>query len=265
VSGLALFLLFTGLPWASGWGKYLELVRGLTNTTGNPDWAMGSSTEEAARVARSPIASGEESSHHAGHAISGLNGPAPYYGPLDTVVATVARLNLAYPVLVAPPVEPGRPWTAKSDAQKRTVRVNLALDPATGRIIKREDFGQLQWIDRVVNTGVAAHEGQLFGWPNQLLGVFTAACLVLMSVSSIVLWWRRRPEKVLGAPPPESRRKLAPSVVVLVISFGLYLPMFSLSLVAIWLTERLLLGRLPAVRHWLGLSGAPRQEATRHS
>ena len=54
VSGLALFLLFTGLPWASSWGKYLELVRALTNTTGNPDWTTGSSSEAAARVGRNP-------------------------------------------------------------------------------------------------------------------------------------------------------------------------------------------------------------------
>jgi uncharacterized iron-regulated membrane protein len=82
------------------------------------------------------------------------------------MVASVAPLNLDYPVLIAPPVESGQPWTAKSDAQNRTLRVNLALDAVTGTIIKRENFNQLQWVDRIVNTGVAAHEGQLFGLTN---------------------------------------------------------------------------------------------------
>ena len=29
-------------------------------------------------------------------------------------------------------------------------------------------------LDRIVGIGVAAHEGQLFGWFNQLLGLLTA-------------------------------------------------------------------------------------------
>ena len=151
-------------------------------------------------------------------------------------------------------MDPGQPSTAKSDAQNRTLRVNLALDPMTGRIIKRENFNQLHWIDRVVETGVAAHEGQLFGLPNQLLGVLTAAGLVLMSISSIVLWWRRRPEKVLGAPLQEPQQKLTPLLVGVIVAFGIYLPILGLSIIAVRLAELLVLRRLPVARHWLGLA-----------
>lgn len=257
ISGFALFLLLTGLPWAKSWGNYLASVRALTNTGSNPDWTTGSSSEAAARAARNPVLTVETPSPHAGHATATASGGSFIsYAPLDKIVASVTPLHLAYPVLIAPPRRSGEPWTAKSDAQNRTLRVNLALDPATGRIIKREDFNQRQWIDRIVDTGVAAHEGQLFGVPNQLLGVFTTAGLVLMSISSIVMWWRRRPERVLGAPPELSRNRLTPGFIVAIVAFGVYLPMVGFSIIAVWLIEFLLLRRLPAARHWLGLTAA---------
>jgi hypothetical protein len=51
----------------------------------------------------------------------------------------------------------------------------------------------------MVGTGMAAHEGQLFGISNQLLGLFTVIGLLLLSASAVILWWRRRTVGVLGA------------------------------------------------------------------
>ena len=51
--------------------------------------------------------------------------------------------------------------------------------------------------------GISAHEGHLFGWINQAIGVFTALSLILVSVSAVILWWSRRPEGILGAPKPK--------------------------------------------------------------
>ena len=150
---------------------------------------------------------------------------ASLFAGIDAIVAAVTPLHLAWPVLVAPPIVSGGLWTAKSDAQNRTLRTSLQLD-ASGTIVRREDFGQQQWIDRWVETGVAAHEGQLFGLVNQLLGLFTAICLVVLSISALVLWWRRRPSKVLGAPIYQApERPLALSFVLVLVLFCIYLPL----------------------------------------
>ncbi|HTR37733.1 MAG TPA: PepSY domain-containing protein [Bryobacteraceae bacterium] len=241
VSGLAMFLLLTGLPWASNWGKYLAAVRSLTYTSGNPDWTSGSAAEAAARLARNP------------RAMPGS--AAPMYSGIDTIVAAVTPLHLAWPVLIAPPLVPGGLWTAKSDAQNRTLRSSLQLD-SNGAIVRREDFGQEQWIDRWVETGVAAHEGQLFGVANQLLGLFTAICLIVLSISAFVLWWRRRPDKVLGAPmslAPE--RPLAFSFLLVLLFFCAYLPLLGVSIVVVRVVELVVFRRIPATRKWLGLAG----------
>jgi uncharacterized iron-regulated membrane protein len=178
------------------------------------------------------------------------------YAALDKMILTVASLQLAYPVLISPPKRAGGAWTAKSDAQNRTLRTDLTLDPQTGAVVKREDFSGRSIVDRMVWTGVAAHEGQLFGIFNQLLGLFTAMGLLLLSVSAVVLWWRRRAVGVLGAPIPTSRPRFSWALAALILAFGIYLPMLGISLIFVLLTERFVLRNIPAARQWLGLSAA---------
>jgi len=112
----------------------------------------------------------------------------------------------------------GEVGRAESDPSRES-----GADPHTGVIIKRENFSRRKWIDRIVDASVAAHEAQLFGVPNQLLGGFAASGLLLMNVSSAVMWWLRRPENVLGAPPPDYKEKLAPGLIVVLVALGVYL------------------------------------------
>ena len=136
-------------------------------------------------------------------------------------------------------------------------RARFELDPDTGSILKRENFNQRQWIDRAVEIGVAAHEGQLFGLTNQLLGLFTGIGVITLSVSSVVLWWRRRPENVLGAPAtalPKKRHRL--SFLLVVVALGVQLRLLEISLIAVRLIETFVLRRIPLTRDWLGLAGA---------
>jgi uncharacterized iron-regulated membrane protein len=132
------------------------------------------------------------------------------------------------------------------------MRTTLTVD-ADGRVLSREDFRQRALIDRIVGYGVAAHEGQLFGLANQLLGLFTALSLMLLSISSAVLWWRRRPDGVLGAPVPAGRPRFGWAFVGSLLLFALLLPMFGLSLAAVLSAERLVLRRIQPASRWLGL------------
>ena len=272
ISFFALFLLFTGLPWAASWGAYLKAARhlGLGHAV-KQDWTTTSSEVIAARTATSgghdmanmsdmpgmagmaPPAPAKGGHHRRGTASADANA----YAAIDTMVATVAPLRLTHPVLVSPPSEPGGHWTAKSDTRNRPLRVNLELDPQTGAILQRTDFHGKPWLDRVVGTGVAAHEGQLFGLANQLLGLFTTCGLVLLSVSGLVMWWRRRPEGVLGAPAATRKIRFTPALVAFMVVFGIYMPFLGASMLLVALAERMLLSRLPSVRNWLGLAETP--------
>ncbi|WP_421736941.1 PepSY-associated TM helix domain-containing protein [Caulobacter sp.] len=270
ISGLALFLLLTGLPWAKVWGDSFKEVRRLTGTAvAKQDWSNGRAGEKAERKALDASGGGEHAGHMMGMDMAGMDmssmdmsgmamDPTP---PLDRMVATVRALDLPPPVLIAPPSrKKGRnaspDWTARSDTPNRPHRVTLTLDPDTAQVIRTEDFASRHPIDRVIGYGIAAHEGQLFGLANQLLGVLTALGLITLSVSGLVIWWRRRPEGQLGAPPALPEGRIAAGVGVLIVVFGVLLPVLGISMIAIALIERLALRHIPGVRHWLGLRQA---------
>jgi uncharacterized iron-regulated membrane protein len=182
--------------------------------------------------------------------------PSPdAYDAIDRMAPTVIALKLAYPVLITPPMKPGGTWAARSDAQNRTRRVNLTLNSAPGAVLRRETFGQRNWVDQTVGVGVAAHEGQLFGWPNQLISLLTAAGLFTASVSAAILWWRRRADGVLGAPLPMASPRFSLGLLAIIVVLGVLLPLLGASLVAVLVIETVVLSRVPFVRRWLGLRG----------
>lgn len=189
---------------------------------------------------------------HAEHGGMIMTQPRTDYAALDRVVAAVAPLRLTPPVLVAPPAGAGEPWTAKSDAANRPLRAEPMVDGASGRVLGRSGFTNR----KLVGWGMAIHEGQAFGWANQLLNLLTAAGLALMSVSAAVLWWRRRPDGRLGAPTALAPRPAGAALVAGVVLLGVLLPLFGLSLLAVLLVERVVLRRTPGPRRWLGLRPA---------
>jgi len=80
--------------------------------------------------------------------------------------------------------------------------------------------------------------------------------VITLSVSSVVLWWRRRPENVLGAPPAlATKNSHSIGFRFIVLALAIYLPVLGISLIAVRLTEFLVLRRIPYVRSWLGLAG----------
>ncbi|MFM9067838.1 MAG: PepSY-associated TM helix domain-containing protein [Planctomycetota bacterium] len=263
IVGCALLLLATGLPWAKFWGNYFKAVRRWTGTAvAQQDWTTGSERGEH--------------SGHAGHGGGGSGGggnaaaakkqsarpTTPVdFAAFDRVVAAVTPLHLEHPVVISPPSRGGDKWTAKSQTPNRPRRVNLVVDGRTGEILSREDYRDRHWVDRILGVGIAAHEGQLFGWPNQLIGLLTACGLVLLCVSGLILWWRRRDPGTLGAPAPRLPARFSWLLLFIILALALYLPLFGLTLVLVRVAEWLVLKRIPMIRRWLGLPGPMPLEA----
>lgn len=264
ISTLALFLLLTGLPWAKFWGNYFKSVRQVTGTAvAQQDWTTGS--EKATGAKKETESSGGEHSGHSGSGRSrrGGNPTMPKdMAAFDRVVSSVRPLGLEHPVVIAPPSRGSENWTAKSNTPNRPYRVNLVVSGTDGAIVSREDFKNRHIIDRIVGIGIAAHEGRLFGWPNQLLGLLTALGLILLSVSGVIMWWRRRDSGTLGAPKILVNPRFSLGSLTLVVLFGVYLPLFAASLVGMLAVEWAVLRRVPRLRDWLGLSTSIDQQST---
>ena len=267
VAGLALVLLVTGLPWANAWGTAFAWARAeLGLVKGRQDWTIGGRAATASAMGEHAghdgMAMDEPHAEHDHAAMMHMQTSGVALPSLGQIVARAERERLAFPVLVVPPGAPGQfggagdamAWTVRSDAQNRPLRVTLRYDAATGREVSRQSFEDKHVVDRVVGYGVAWHEGQLFGWVNQLVGLLTAMMLATLIVSGFVMWRRRRPEGVLGAPPATRTPARMRGVAAIMLLLAMILPLFAGSLILLWLIDRLLLPRLPRTARWLGVA-----------
>jgi len=243
VSAMALFLLVSGLPWAKSWGSYLQAVRTIAEGPVTPDWTVGGAAPKAATAAMAG-----QHAEHGGMTMHHVGGDD---AALDRVVAGLRPLELASPVLVAPPTGAGEPWTAKSDAKDRPLRTDLTL-AADGRLLTRRDFAQRRLIDRLVGWGVAIHEGQAFGIANLLVNLAAALGLMLLAISSVVLWWRRKPSGSLGAPRAGRARAAGIAVAVPIVFLGILLPLFGASLLVVLAVDRWMVPLWPRFATWMG-------------
>lgn len=247
VSGLALVLLLTALPWTDVWASGFRTVRAEMGwVSGVPDWKGGAA------------------GHHAAHDHRAMAMVAPAAAPpgvpLATIVLRARGEALPPPVIVQPPGAPnlfgppnGDVWTLTTQTQNRPLVRKVGYDPATGIEVSRSGFADKHVIDRIVGIGIAWHEGALFGMVSQLIGVATALALVTLALSGFLLWRRRKPEAALGAPPlPRDPARLRGVAAIVLLLAGL-LPLLAASLILLWIVDRLVIPRLPRLARWLGV------------
>lgn len=232
IAGLLLVMLASGLPWAGVWGSAFAWTRAeLGWVKGPQDWKIG--------------VDGGHAGHDHGLALAMAQPDVSDAGlPLSAFVEKAEAEGMAFPVLVLPPHAPQAfgpatddVWTVKSAAQNRTLTRQITYDPASGTQTGRSGFADQHLIDRVVNIGVAWHEGQLFGVANQIIGVLTAIALIGLSVVGVLMWLRRRPANDFGA-PPAGQVKLGWAAFALV-ALGILLPLFGASVLVILIVDRI--------------------------
>lgn len=173
---------------------------------------------------------------------------------LNVIIPSAQQLHLAYPVLVTPPSQKSIHWSIKSNAQIRRLRSDAYFDAHTGELVNQHSFSQRHIIDRAVGIGIAAHEGQLFGWFNQLLGLLTALGLVFMSIAGFIMWRKPAPKgaRILGAPPAMPDAKIGFGFVAIIVIAAILLPLLGASLIIIVAFEKLVLPRWKRAQLWLG-------------
>ena len=262
LSFLAMFFLLSALPWTTVWGggfKYLRSVG--KQQLVKQDWPTGPADKEQKAkegFENTPAAPAEDPhARHRGQAGAALAPARDAISGFDRIAPIAARLGLAAPVSIAPPSPEMPNWTVLSISQNRMLQKTVMFDAKTLEKVTESGFADRPFIDRVFGIAISAHEGQLFGWFNQLLGLLTAAGYLVLVVSSAVMWWRRRPRGALGAPPafaPEPR--LALSIVVMIAFLGVFLPTLGVSLVLVLTAEQIIRRFAPRTSRWLGLRPA---------
>jgi uncharacterized iron-regulated membrane protein len=254
IGGVVLAILFFGLPWTQVWGDGFNKAKDLaglkapgqewfvTLESGNPladhsmhDMHAGTDHGAGAELWDQGKASSEVGVQSAS---AGAGAVAPL--SLQAVLDLAAPERYAAPVEVQPPRGENGVWTIRSMAASRPDRITVHHDRWTGAELMRIEFTDHNPVDRFMALGVAFHEGALFGWLNQAVGVIATLGVMLLSVTGGIMWWRRRPKGRLGTPPMPTDKRLAVGVVVLILALCLFLPMAGVTLLAALVIELLI-------------------------
>lgn len=168
--------------------------------------------------------------------------PAPSsWAGLDRVATTARENGLSAPIELTPPAARSAAWEATSLDSRWPVRqTQLAIAPATGRVIDRVGWDDQPLLAKATTLGILFHQAELFGLANQIGLTVLAVGLLAMIVAGYRMWWARRPAGGLGA-PPKVRPLLRSVPVPLLAGFAalmVLLPVLGVSVVVFLLGER---------------------------
>lgn len=210
---LIVFLILSGLPWASVWGgQVLQPVsnalglgypahlrhhndsshqKTLVDTLGEAPWAL----EQA------PLPhSGDHAPHH--HSTGEDIG-------VDAAAALLATHGMDSAYRLSLPQDGNDVYSAYTYPAQPEGQHTIHLDRYSGEVLGDVRFADYGAIAKAVEWGVAIHMGNYFGRLNQMIMLFTCLAIIALVITGLIMWWRRRPHTGLGAPralaPPRKR------------------------------------------------------------
>lgn len=251
---LLLFMLLSGLPWTGFWGERFADIWSRYPT------GLWSNTPSSSLPVRSLNGAGQQLPWaveptplpHSGHHDHAAADSVPAGGQLDLdAIAAIARAqDMPAGYSISLPRSASGVYTLSVSPNDPRGERTLHIDQYSGQVLAAIGFADYALVPKLVTTGIALHEGRLFGWANQLLMTLACLAVLLVSLSGVIMWWQRRPRGRVGAP----RSKAAPAMwkagLLIVLSMGLLFPLVLASLLLIVLLDQLL-QRLPALRRRL--------------
>ncbi|KGI82047.1 hypothetical protein IL38_06850 [Actinopolyspora erythraea] len=226
-AGLVLFIV-TGLTWTTYAGSWVDLARG----------QFDSDSPEVSTVLDRTGGPGSEDSALSGADSTDTAGTPP---GIDRVAAAARESELTGIVVLEPPKEPGRAWTAEEDDSSWPVEQSaVAVDGTTGDVVDRVDWEDYPLLAKATSLGIDFHQAELFGLATQLLLTALAVALLVLIVAGYRVWLLRRPSGSLGA-PPRVGSLLREAPVSVLLGFALLmvlLPVLAITLLGYLAVER---------------------------
>ncbi|WP_408611102.1 PepSY-associated TM helix domain-containing protein [Caulobacter hibisci] len=233
------FLAVTGMPWSAFWGKE---VRQLTTEAGlgrpKPPVVQSHHDEPAEGVPWALQTKAAPASHHDHHAALGV----------DAIVGKARAAGLTDGFTLSLPKTPGGAWTAAYMPDKVENARTVYLDGADGRVLADIGYRDFGAAAKVIEWGIAVHQGQQFGLANKLLMLAGCISIWLLGVSAVVMWWKRRPKSRLAAPVPPARRGAYLGLLAVVLPLAVLYPLVGASLAAALILDLVLRRLSPAPR-----------------
>ena len=248
-SALAIFLVLTGLPWATVWGGlfrqateiagigYPTSFRGY-GTPASETVTIGSEAGAAApwTLAEAPAPRSAPHGSHGHHTMeSALSEGVPV--GLNRVAAILAENGMQAPYRLSLPKGASGVYVAFTYPDRPQGQRSLYIDQYSGRVLGDVSFADYGIAAKAIELGIQLHMGNYFGRLNQVVMAIPCIGLILLSLTGPYMWWRRRPAGELGAP-----RELAPApmraIALITIVLAVFFPLAGASLILIGLIDR---------------------------
>ncbi|MFB9274412.1 PepSY-associated TM helix domain-containing protein [Cohnella cellulosilytica] len=248
ISLVLVVMILSGLPWSGVLGPRISELADSTRTNVPPyAYSFGAkpeSTTVAKDIAEDLPWAAENLSVPASSASGG------YVALTVNDVAGIAdKLDVLKPYTITLPRGETGVFTVSTSHDKPDTSATLHIDQYSGAVLTDVRFADYGIMGKLISYGIAFHEGHLFGLANQLLGLFAALGLVLVSISSYFMWRKRKPDG-LGAPNRSKNRKVSVAVLVLMVVCGVVMPLVGLSLIVVVLLDWFVIRRIKTLRHW---------------
>ncbi len=187
-----LVMVGTGLTWTNYAGAWIDVARSQFRSD---------TPSVSSQLAAASSSGAEGHEHHAGDGGDPATTTDPA-GDVDRVAAAARGAGLTGVLALEPPGEPGRAWTASIEDNRWPVETStVAVDPATGQVTDRVDWGDYPPLAKATTLGIAFHQAELFGLANQIGLTLLAVALIVLIIAGYRMWWLRRPAGGLGVPP----------------------------------------------------------------
>ncbi|MGL4819244.1 MAG: PepSY-associated TM helix domain-containing protein, partial [Bacilli bacterium] len=190
-----LMLILTGLPWAGVMGEQINRIATSTHT-GYPDNLWGNvptSVVPTKEIAKTAWAAEQLPVPKSQSTISSAVG-------LNDIDALVRSEKMAKGYTITLPASQDGVYTAAVFPRDVTAQATLHIDQYSGAVLadlRYADYGPLA---KIIETGIALHEGRLLGPVNLVVCFLLCIALVFITVSGAVMWWKRRPNGKSGIP-----------------------------------------------------------------
>lgn len=253
---LILFLIVTGLPWASNWGSYLQKAMTVAGL-GYPE-TYRTHTNHGITAAEKPTVTLAETAPGIPWALE----PAPAPHSSHTMRSPISvgdaaeifsqqGLTTAYRLVY--PADAHDVYTGYTYPDQPEGQRTIHIDQYTGEVINDVGFDDYGVGAKSVELGVAIHMGNYFGIPNQILMLFAAFGAAALSITGPIMWLKRR-KTGLGAPKAMPSDNATRWIVVLFVIFGIMFPVLGITALVVFALERFVLCKIEPARQWLGLA-----------
>ena len=247
ISGGLLFFLLSGMLWTGFWGNGVQQLTTASGAGYPPSIWVGpapESTTVAEDIAdvswaaeQMPVADSDPSSGFRQITI-------------DEVVKMAEQTGVHPSYDIFYPASPEGVFTLSVFPPKAQDEATIHIDQYTGSVIADYRYDNYGPLGKIMALAITIHKGLEFGLINQIIGVIICIGLIGMVITGVYMWYKRKPEGSVGAPKAKSIFEYK-GVLSILIGFGIIFPLVGLSLIILFLADRLIIRKNQTLRRWL--------------